>query len=232
MKVLKHQDIDKEFVFDETANYYLCIENPKFLCEFIRSITTDIESDNQKLLLYENGKLQKLSKQIFYIPNPMDITLDEKKLNTVIQKDIASSIDSNENEQYLTLVNQINNYLDSIRYDYDLPITYNSDRDLPSLLKAVSVSYKFENSDLLSALSEHIKILSSIFKFQIFIIMNLTDYLTQKELSLFLKESRELEVSVLLLSSHLPTYEFDGKSVIRIDSDLCELHIDSNNEKD
>lgn len=230
MKVLKHRRIDKEFAFDETTNYCLCIENPKFFREFIHCIDSNPD-EQEDLLLYDQNKQRKISKEVFFIHDPRRITLDEKKLNLTIQKDLASSVDAQENERFLLLRNEINEYLDSISYDYPLRLTYDSELGLSSFLKAFSVSYESNNEDLLVEMIEKIKILSSIFNYQVFIIRNLADYLTQEELNQFFQEMRRMEVAVLLLSSHLPNYDFDDKFVVRIDSDLCELHLASENQK-
>lgn len=230
MMVLKHKNIEKEFAFDRTVQYILCIENATFLRKIIFQMTS--ESEENDFLLYEKDKEQKFEKIVYFIENPLNLIIDEKKLNTTIQKDVASSIDSTENEKYLTLLNEINDYLESISYDYPLRLSFDSDMSLQTFLKNFSLSYQPERENLLVSLSEQIKILSEIFKFRIFVFLNLFDFMMEEELLSFLEETKRQEVDVLILSTHLPSYKIQDSYIVRIDPDLCELHIDSNSQKD
>ena len=232
MRVLKHAKIEKEIEFSESTNYYLCIENPRFYREFISDVDTKSDDSDKKVFLEENNKLLKIEKNLFLIHDPLSTELDEKKLNASIQKDLAASVDSQENEKYLSLINEINDYIDSISYDYPLHLSYDSERGLSAFLKAFSIHYESNTNDILISRLENIKILSSVFNYKTIIIRNLADYLTQEELNMFFKECRKLETDILVLSSHLPNYDFDNKFIIRIDSELCEIHIDSSSKKE
>lgn len=232
MRVLKHEKIEKEIEFNESTNYYLCIENPRFYREFISDVDAESDDSDKKVFLEENNKLLKIEKNLFLIHDPLSTELDEKKLNASIQKDLAASVDSQENEKYLSLINEINDYIDSISYDYPLHLSYDSERGLSAFLKAFSIHYESNTNDILISRLENIKILSSVFNYKTIIIRNLADYLTQEELNMFFKECRKLETDILVLSSHLPNYDFDNKFIIRIDSELCEIHIDSSSKKE
>lgn len=232
MRVLKHAKIEKEIEFNEWTNYYLCIENPRFYREFISDIDTKSDDSDKKVFLEENNKLLKIEKNLFLIHDPLSTELDEKKLNASIQKDLATSVDSQENEKYLSLINEINDYIDSISYDYPLHLSYDSERGLSAFLKAFSIHYESNTNDILISRLETIKILSSVFNYKTIIIRNLADYLTHEELNMFFKECRKLETDILILSSHLPNYDFDNKFIIRIDSELCEIYIDSSSKKE
>ena len=231
MRTLKHSKIDKDFEFNETTNYYLCIENPKFYREFITELSSD-EDEETSFYLIENGKQIKLGKNLFFIRDPLDRAVYDKKLNTSIQKDLASSLDAQENENYLLLVNKINDYLESISYDYPVKLTFDSEMGISSFLKAFSVAYEKKNDGILERMIGNIKVLSRIFNFKVIVVLNLADYLEQEEFNLFLQECHKLEVSILVLSSHLPSYSFDNSFIVQIDSDLCELHLDSKVKND
>ncbi len=226
MMVLKHKNIEKEFIFDRTTQYILCIENAAFLRKIIFQMTSNPEEND--FLLYEKDKEQKFDKNVYFIENPLNLIIDEKKLNTTIQKDVATSIDSIENEKYLMLLNEINDYLEFISYDYPLRLSYDSNMALQTFLKNFSLSYEPEKENMLVSLSEQIKILSEIFKFRVFVFLNLFDFMMEEELLSFLEEMKRQEVDVLILSTHLPSYKIPDAFIVRIDQDLCELHIDSN----
>ena len=142
MKVLKHKRIEKEFEFNDDTNYYLCIENPKFYRDFIKELSSPSDDETSNILLLENNKQRKITKNLCFVPDPFCFARDEKKLNTSIQKDLASSIDPQENEKFLSLRNEIKDYLESISYDYPLKLSYDSEMSLSSFLKAFSINFK------------------------------------------------------------------------------------------
>lgn len=230
MKILKHPKIEKSIEFNKEENYYLCIENPRFYRETISDISK-IESDESCFLLYEDSKSLNMKKEIYFIRDPMDLMMDEKKLNTIIQKELSASLDAQEKERYLLLLNEIGDFISSISYDYPLRLTYDSEMPLVSFLKSFSLGYESQKEEPLVDLLSGIRILSSIFNYHVFIIQNLMDYLTKEETNLFFSEIRRLEVDVSVFSSHLPIYDFDDESIIRIDDDLCEFHIEGNLQK-
>ena len=219
MKILKHPKIEKSIEFNRERNYYLCIENPRFYRETIFDISK-IANDESLFLLYEDRKSLSLKKEIYFIRDPMDLMMDEKKLNTIIQKELSASLDAQEKERYLLLLNEIGDFISSISYDYPLRLTYDSEMPLVSFLKSFSLGYESQKEEPLVDLLSGIRILSSIFNYHVFIIQNLMDYLTNEEANLFFSEIRRLEVDVLVFSSHLPIYDFDDESIIRIDDDL------------
>ena len=230
MMEIKHRLIEKKIQFDFETVYYLCIENIQFYRRLTYLCSNGIGNEDT-FMLFNNDEQLQADKTIFFIDNPLKIDFDEKKLNLTIQKDVANSIDVTENENFLILLNQISEYIESISYDYPLNISYDSEMTLPAFLKAFSLGYSVKTDDYLTTLVEKIKILSSVFKYKVFILLNLCDYLTEEEFLSFVEEMRKLEVYFFVLSSHLPIYKIDEEFIIRIDNDLCELHIDSKSEK-
>lgn len=80
MRVLKHAKIEKEIEFNESMNYYLCIENPRFYREFISDVDAESDDSDKKVFLEENNKLLKIEKNLFLIHDPLSTELDEKSL--------------------------------------------------------------------------------------------------------------------------------------------------------
>lgn len=146
MKILKHPKIEKSIEFNRERNYYLCIENPRFYRETISDISK-IENDESCILLYEDSKSLNMKKEIYFIRDPMDLMMDEKKLNTIIQKELSASLDVQEKERYLLLLNEISDFISSISYDYPLRLTYDSEMPLASFLKSFSLGYEFQKEE-------------------------------------------------------------------------------------
>ena len=90
MRVLKHAKIEKEIEFNESTNYYLCIENPRFYREFISDVDTKSDDSDKKVFLEENNKLLKIEKNLFLIK--FSFSRSERIESTDIPCSIVTSI--------------------------------------------------------------------------------------------------------------------------------------------
>ncbi len=232
MKSLRYKNIQREIIFDRKTIYYLDIENIRFYREFILGIRNQIENEDEYATLYDDEGQLPFGKHVFFVNDPLLMELDEKKLNASIQKDLTTHLCHQSKEEYEILLSQISEYLDKISYDYAVPLTFDDELPISSFLKAFSLRYDKEKGDVLENLLNQTRTISSVFGFSVFIFMNLCDYLTRKELEAFDAEMRSLELDYLILSNHLPYYRLEHEFIIRVDDDLCELHIDSENAKD
>lgn len=227
MKKIMHKNIQKEIVFDRDSLYYLCIENIIFYREFILGVQNQIETDEEYILLYGDEKNIKLGKCFALIDDPLMMQIDDKKLNTSIQKDVSSHINVESKERYEILLQQISEYIESISYDYPIALRYEDNLPLASFLKAFSLSYTSEKGTVLENILNNVKALTSVFGYEIYMFLNLCDYLDKSEMITFEKEMKSMELDFFIVSNHLPKYRTDDEFIIHIDDDLCELHIDS-----
>ena len=232
MRILKQKNINKEIVLDKSTIFNLVIENPRYYRDCINKITCQLNSEEEYFLYYDNDKEEDLSKCSFIIPNPLNIEIDEKKINTLIQKDISGKMNISNKEEYQLLLNTINEYISKISYDYPLPLTFDTELTLQSFLKSISLQVYDDYPDYLQYLISQIKKISIVLKLNLFFIVNLHDYLTEEEMNSFVKEMNSLELSFVLISSHLPLAKSEDEFIIRIDNDLCELHLESKTVKD
>ncbi len=230
MKVLKHPYIDQDIELENTVVYNLVIQHPQYLRRFLYALEEQLDSDEECFLFYDNHKEKPLSKEGFIIWNPLKIEVDEKKLDTIIQKDIASHTTQSQKEQFQILLQKIDEYILSLSYSYSLPLTFQSEMPLQNFLKAMALTTIEDPESYLSKILFQIKKIAYGFSFDIFFLLNLHDYLTKGEMNIFLTEMRQMELHPVFLTSHIPSYKMDDEFVILIDQDLCELHIDSSKQ--
>ena len=140
MKVLKHQYIDQDIELGNGSIYNLVIQNPQYLRRFLYSLEEQIDDGDDFFLLAEKGKQKDLSKEGFIIWNPLKIEVDQKKLDTIIQKDLAVHTTQSQKEEYQLLLQKINEYIESLSFSYSLPLTFQSELTLQNFLNAISFS--------------------------------------------------------------------------------------------
>ncbi|MFA6861424.1 MAG: type II-A CRISPR-associated protein Csn2 [Bacilli bacterium] len=231
MKVIKYKDIDQDICLSKTEFFNLVIESPIFYRQYLQGLKNQLDNKDPFLLEYENDKEIELSSDAFLVSNPLEITIDEKKMNTAIQKEIAGKITISQKEDFEKLQKEINDYIESISLDYPLPVSFDMDFSLLTLLKSISLQTSDDFPNFLEYLINQIKKISFVLKYKTFFIVNLHDYLSNEEMISFIKEMDSLEIGCVLLSSHLPLSKLPNEYIIRIDNDLAELHIESDSRK-
>jgi CRISPR type II-A-associated protein Csn2 len=158
------------------------------------------------------------------VENPLYASLDSKKADSLLQKEISSRITYDQKEEYESLMNLVYDYINSISYDYPIPVTFNDDLPLQTLLKTMGLTPELTEVTDINKLIQNIKVLSYLLKKDIFVFFNLKDFFSEDEILIFLKSMTQLEVKILIISSHSSPKLQDERQII-IDKDLCELHI-------
>lgn len=231
MRVIKQPHIDQDIILNKDNFYNVVIENQINYRQYLQSLKNQLENKDPFLLLYDNDKEKELDKEAFLIDNPLSIQIDEKKMNTLIQKEIAAEITEDQKEKFEILQHEITEYIENISLDYPLPVSFDLDYSLISLLKSISLQTASDFPSYLEYLVNQIKKISFVLKYNIFFIVNLQDYLSDEEMQSFIKEMNSLEIFFVIVSSHLPISRISNEFIIQIDKDLAELHIESKDKK-
>ena len=231
MRVIKQPHIDQDIILNKDNFYNVVIENQINYRQYLQNLKNQLDNKDPFLLFYDNDKEKDLSKEAFLIDNPLSIQIDEKKMNTLIQKEIAAKITEDQKEKFEILQHQITEYIESISMDYPLPVSFDLDYSLISLLKSISLQTASDFPSYLEYLVNQIKKISFVLKYNVFFIVNLQDYLSDEEMQSFIKEMNSLEIFFVIVSSHLPISRISNEFIIQIDKDLAELHIESKDKK-
>lgn len=231
MRVIKQPHIDQDIILNKDNFYNVVIENQINYRQYLQSLKNQLENKDPFLLLYDNDKEKELDKEAFLIDNPLSIQIDEKKMNTLIQKEIAAKITEDQKEKFEILQHEITEYIENISLDYPLPVSFDLDYSLISLLKSISLQTASDFPSYLEYMVNQIKKISFVLKYNVFFIVNLQDYLSDEEMQSFIKEMNSLEIFFVIVSSHLPISRISNEFIIQIDKDLAELHIESKDKK-
>lgn len=226
MKSLRYSRLEYEITFSKEYFNNLVIESPRLLREFIINLREQIENDTSFLFLFDKINELSVSKKICMIENCLMPNFDEKKLCSFIQKDVLVGLADEKKEKYQHILNEINDYVLDLSYDYKLPLSFNTDISLSSFLKAISLTSSLDNSSFLSFLIGEIKKYSVVYNKEIFILLNLHDYVSMEEMNDFFEEMNRLELYFLIVSGHLNDERSDYEKIIKIDKDLFDYYIE------
>lgn len=226
MIVIRSKDFDQELNLDSNKFYSLVIENVSFYRAFYIGLKNQIENGDD-YLLYEdtNDKKESIDKDCYLIENPLNVQIDEKKINLVIQKSIGTKQPPEMRESYQVLLSKINEFINSISYDYYLPLIFDDGLTLVNFLKAINLRIADTTDNPVDQLVFKIRELSYVLGFKVFFIMNLYDYFTPNEIESIHKELNSLEIKMINISSHRNKYKINNEFIVDIDEDLAEIHI-------
>lgn len=226
MIVIRSKDFDQELNLDSNKFYSLVIENVSFYRTFYIGLKNQIENGDD-YLLYEdtNDKKESIDKDCYLIENPLNVQIDEKKINLVVQKSIGTKQPPEMRESYQVLLSKINEFINSISYDYYLPLIFDDGLTLINFLKAINLRIADTTDNPVDQLVFKIRELSYILGFKVFFIMNLYDYFTPNEIESIHKELNSLEIKMINISSHRNKYKINNEFIVDIDEDLAEIHI-------
>lgn len=226
MIVIRSKDFDQELKLDSNKFYSLVIENVSFYRTFYIGLKNQIENGDD-YLLYEdtNDKKRSIDKDCYLIENPLNVQIDEKKINLVVQKSIGTKQPPEMRESYQVLLSKINEFINSISYDYYLPLIFDDGLTLVNFLKAINLRIADTTDNSVDQLVFKIRELSHVLGFKVFFIMNLYDYFTPREIESIHKELNSLEIKMINISSHRNKYKINNEFIVDIDEDLAEIHI-------
>ncbi len=225
MKKLFSRYFEETLLLSGDHFYHLVIERQKTYREFLLSLSRQIEEVGDCLTIKECDKEIELAKCAVLVKNPVFWEVDEKKVSTIVQKDIVNSLSEERTAEYKSLLSDINRWINSICLDYSLPISYEADLSLQSFLKAFSVSSSFSKEDFLEQFIFDIQRISTIFKKDLFFIINAYDVFDEKEVETIFQEMKRNEINVIFISAHKPKEYSTSEKTILIDFDLAELHL-------
>ena len=146
MKELLFPFMEERITFSKDKFYNVVHESPFHFRNFIRRIQSQLNGGDEFLSIYdEKDKKGNPEKKVFLISDFLTFEIDEKKINTLIQKEISSQLSDEEKEEYNKLIASISDYINQISYDYSIPLQFDEEIACQAFLKAFNLG--IANSD-------------------------------------------------------------------------------------
>lgn len=226
MKILQSPNFQQSIELRPACYYNVVIKNQMAFRNELTQLSNQLLSNDEHLRYWVDDEPQELSPIGFLVDNPLKIDFDQKKIDALIQKDIQKRMKDEEKGKFADLLTKINEYVEEISFDYDIPLTFNADISVSSFLKAISLTSSSDYENYFSYLLSTIRKISFVLGYRIFFFLNLRDYLTPHEMAKFVHSLRQCEIDFVLISSHRPAEQLSDEIIIELDEDLAELRID------
>ncbi|MDY5963740.1 MAG: type II-A CRISPR-associated protein Csn2 [Peptostreptococcus porci] len=215
-----------EMIIDFEKGYFqlLTIENKSYYRKFIYNLINQIEGNEGNFCLSNNDKILDMSKQMVAISDIFNIDINSKKIKNKLISIISNEVKDSYDE-IKHLIDNLENSIDAVIFDFETPIYRKKDIFFEDLLKLVDIEFE-KTDDVLDTLLNYIELCSNYLSVDVFVFFNLSIFFTEGEFELFCEEMIKKEYYILDIESEIrDCFPIDSSRIVRyiIDIDLCEI---------
>lgn len=218
---LVHPDYTFQIRFQEGIVQKLVLESPAVMSDFIVDFRKQLDGKEGKWILSQEGQVLKIADNCELIVNIFDLEINQRKMLNVLYDELASEINDTEllidwREINSNLENILNQAIDGIGYG----VIY-KELDLKALFKVMELKFQECTEGYVDYLLEYLQLMSEVRKIHIFIIVNITSFLTKAELEYLYEQASYKKYQLLLLDVQNLYVNKKMERTIIVDKDYC-----------
>lgn len=198
----------------------LVLENPLIFSSFLQNLMGQVDGKEGELILSEGDKIYPLAKTVVFLPNPLMVDCNEKKIITKLYKELADHVKSEMCERYSEIHSKVLNFLEEIINTVPYHLEMNIDPDVTALLKTYEVRVATEDTAPLERLIDYLRAVSSICGIRIFILLNLKQFYSTDQLRQLYEFCFYEKIHLINLEGQ-KNYVMEGERYVIIDKDMC-----------
>lgn len=200
----------------------IVLEDVKLRLPLINELFSQTSGNEGNWLLFENDKSFDLGKKVELILEPLTLTLNNKKVKTKLYQDIKTIAQDYCFSQGLEVHSQICNYLENMLDKLPYPVKYDEDWDVSEILKAYNVELVEEYDNIFEKLYNYIKLVNTVCGTDIFIMVNIKQYLTDEQITELYKMAAYGKIQLVLIEFSINNKR-DCEELYILDNDDCVI---------
>lgn len=200
----------------------IVLEDVKLRLPLINELFSQTSGNEGNWLLFENDKSFDLGKKAELILEPLTLTLNNKKVKTKLYQDIKTIAQDYCFSQGLEVHSQICNYLENMLDKLPYPVKYDEDWDVSEILKAYNVELVEEYDNIFEKLYNYIKLVNTVCGTDIFIMVNIKQYLTDEQITELYKMAAYGKIQLVLIEFSINNKR-DCEELYILDNDDCVI---------
>lgn len=221
---LVHPDYTFQIEFQEGVVQKLVLESPAVMSDFIVDFRKQLEGKDGKWVLSHKGEVLKISDNCELIMSIFDLEINQRKMLNVLYDELVGEINGTEllidwrtiNSNLESVLNQA---IEGIGYD----ICY-GELELKVLFKAIELKFQEDvEGGYVGYLLEYLRLMSEVRKIHIFIIVNISSFLTKTELEYLYEQAAYKKYQLLLLDVQNLNVNNERERTIIVDKDYCVI---------
>lgn len=200
----------------------IVLEDVKLRLPLINELFSQTSGNEGNWLLFENDKSFDLGKKVELILEPLTLALNNKKVKTKLYQDIKTIAQDYCFSQGLEVHSQICNYLENMLDKLPYPVKYDEDWDVSEILKAYNVELVEEYDNIFEKLYNYIKLVNTVCGTDIFIMVNIKQYLTDEQITELYKMAAYGKIQLVLIEFGTNNKR-DCEELYILDNDDCVI---------
>lgn len=223
---LVHLDYVFQIEFQEGIIHRLIVESPTVMSEFIVEFKRQIDNKDGKWILSHDGKILNISDNCDLIISIFDLEINQRKMLNVLYDELIHEI--NDTELLLdwrTISSNLERFLNQAVVQTGYSISY-SELELKTILKAMEVKFQDGIEDYTEYLLEYLQLMFEVRKIQLFIMVNITSFLSKTDLEYLYEQVAYKKYHLLLLDVQNISVNKNVERTIIVDKDYCVIELD------
>lgn len=219
-----HIELDNAIISNQDIFTEWIIELPVVMTKYVQELCHQCSGGEGRFVLSQGDKEIDLSKKIELIMNPFMIEINGRKILNKLYSEL-DKISKTETMymQTLKIARDIKEYILSLEYEADYSLEFETELDVPGLLKIAGVKYEETEIDFLEKLIRYIKIIVRVLSIKVIVFINLRSYLSETQMQEVIKEIEYQEIQAIFMENQERVGLEGGKRYI-IDKDQCEIY--------
>lgn len=222
MKLIE-RELGIEIELKENTIAVLVVEDVSLRLPIIEALYLQLTGKEGNWLLVENEKTYELSKNAELILEPFSLQLNNKKAKTKLYHEMKMVTDDLMYSQGIEVHSHICNYLETLLEKIPYPITYENDWNVLELFKCYDVQLADESGDVSEKLFYYIKLMNQLCGVNLFIIVNLKQYLSEEQLMEFYKLGQYNKIQLVLIEFNVGDKKMACEDMYILDKDDCVI---------
>ncbi len=221
MKLL-HEDLKQEIVFKEGHINVWVIESKALLNRFVRELMSQFDEHEGGFVLYDGRELLRIKDTVNIITDYFSISPNNKKMKGKIIKILEEIAEGEMLCATQELKSRIQQYLEFLIERTDLNLEYDNAFSVNGLLKLLDVRAEENYGNLLENICAYLKLTVSLLPDQLFVFVNLKQYLDASDIDALYKFVEYEKINVLLIENII-TERRDNEKYLILDRDFCVI---------
>lgn len=199
----------------------LTVENPEAYTWIVGDLWRQCNGQIGEIILSEIDELLKISSKMELIFNPYGINCNERKILSKLYTEIQAHCRESLEEKFLQINSEVISLLENVFTMVSYPMNIQYEMDFEGLLKLFDAKIDIEEVDLATYMLEYMKIKKKILKVDVFVAVNLKQFLSDEELMELYKSLWYEKIFLLILEGVETRPCISGEKRILLDYDLC-----------
>lgn len=221
---LTHPDYTFNIEFRENIVNKIVIESPNVLSDIILDLMRQYNGGEGRWILSQNGEIIKVSEQCELVLDIFNVDLNQKKMINNLYKLLENEIQhSDKLNEWRIISANILGLLERTICDCDYNVCYKDEIEIKDILKIVDVRFERDSDNLCQHLIEYIELSNSVKGTKIFILVNISSFLTNDEINHLYTSCLYNKTYLLLLENTNKSILPECEHVIVVDQDNCVI---------